>query len=179
MRSLIGKCVMVTLAVSLIVGPYGAYADETEPVVVTPKTSQPLPTELKWRQDLENAKKTKKGLMVSGSIIGVVGVGTMVAGNLKTMSAQNVDGCEADGLFNVVCDDQKSLDEAQDKIDSGKQIMIVGLVVALVGGGLLWGGSQKSSEIDDLERQGRKNGYKLSMDQTKGGRVRLLMVKSF
>ncbi|MBK8575430.1 MAG: hypothetical protein IPN90_07070 [Elusimicrobia bacterium] len=72
--------------------------------------------------------------MVSGGILGIGGAITMVAGNLKAQSAEDVEGCTREGLFTVTCRDQQSTDQAQDRIDSGKQIAVVGLVAALVGG---------------------------------------------
>lgn len=179
MRSFIGKWAVVTLAGLLILGPYGLYAEESGPDFEAPKTSQPLTPELKWRQDLNDAKNARTGFLVTGGILAAGGLGAMIAGDIKASTAGTVDGCQRDGLFNVTCNDQNSLDEANARLDSGRQLMIVGLVAGLVGAGFLWGGSNKSSEIDDLERKGRKNGYKLSLDQTQDGRVRFLLAKSF
>jgi hypothetical protein len=179
MRSFIGKCTASALVVSLILGPSGIYAEESATASEAAKSSQTLPAEVQWRKDLKDAKDARTGLMVTGGVFAIGGLGAMIAGNVKASTAGSVDGCQRDGLFNVTCQDQESLDEANDRIDSGRQMMVVGLIVGLVGGAFLWGGSNKSSEIDDLERKGKKNGYTLSFDQTNDGRFRLLMVKAF
>jgi len=140
--------------------------------------SQSAP-ELKWRQDVQDAKNARTGFLVAGGVTGVAGIGLILAGNIKASSAGDVDGCSRDGVFNVTCNTQAQVDEAQGRIDDGKGLMIVGLVAALVGGAFLWGGSSQTSKIDDLERKGRQQGFKLTLNQTRSKGLRLALAKSF
>lgn len=137
-----------------------------------------LSSEIKWKQDYTNAKSARTGFYVAGGLTGVAGIGLMVAGNIKASTAEDVDGCQRDGLFTVTCQNQSQVNEAQSRIDDGRKLIVTGVIIAAIGGGLLWGGSQQTKKIDDLEIEGRRKGYKLSLESTSKG-MRVCVVKPF
>lgn len=123
--------------------------------------------ELRWREQLSTAKAQQTGLLIAGIGGAVAGTVVLVKGYTDFNEADNTPGCSKNDN-EILCDDEESRAAAQDKLDSGRSQMVIGLVVLGIGAGLgVWGGS-RGSEADRLERVGKKKGYKV--DVTTQGR---------
>lgn len=123
--------------------------------------------ELRWREQLTTAKAQQTGLLIAGIGGAVAGTVVMVKGYSEFNEADNTPGCSKSGT-EILCDDEESRATAQDKLDSGRSKMVIGLVVMGIGAGLgVWGVS-RGNEADRLERVGKKKGYKV--DVTTQGR---------
>lgn len=171
----------LVLAMALVLSPLRLEADDVgeRPTTLISQQTDSRTPELKWRQYLQRAKESRSGLIVVGAIAGFAGAGLAIAGNLKAASAEDVQGCSRDGLFTVTCSDENSLNEAQGRIDDGRRLAVIGLISGVVAVGFLVGGARQSRKIDDLERRGRREGYKLSLDSNQDGGIQMLVSKSF
>jgi hypothetical protein len=92
---------------------------------------------------------------------------------------RKVEGLTQEDMFNVTCDTQEGVDEAQTRIDSGRQMVIGGIPGTLVSVGFMMGWARKTKEVDELKRKGKLEGYKLSLNADPGGRVQMLVKKTF
>lgn len=168
---------VLSSSLALWMGLSPAAAAAEEPAASAP-AEDAAKDELRWRERLRDAKDTRNGLYIAGGSIGMLGVGFLVAGNLKAAKAEDVQGCSREGWFDIECDTQQGVDEAQAHIDDAKKISNVGLVTGLIGVGLLVWGARKSDDVVHLKREGVRKGYTVSVEPRPDG-ARLTVARSF
>lgn len=164
--------VALLLALALVVSTVPSHAEEAAP-------SSSASAEEAWRTELREAREGQTRMRNAGIITGLAGAGLILAGNFRAGSAQNVDGCERDGAFKVLCETEDSKNEAQDRIDEGRGILIAGLATGALALGFLVTASRRRGNVEELERTGRQQGYKLSLAPTKTDGLEIRLSRSF
>lgn len=168
------------MVVALLLPSAPARADETA-IVAEPGDAPPAHetvSEQKWLQELKDARKSQSRMTTTGIIGSFAAIGLIVAGTVRTNSSEDIEGCERDGS-KVRCITPSARDQAQDRIDQGQGIMAAGLVTGLVGLGFLIGGAQKGKKVDELERTGRRLGYKMSFAPEGKDGVQVIISRAF
>lgn len=159
------------------VNPTGAFAEDLQQLetgqegasssLMSKPDDRHAKDELRWREQLTTAKAQHTGLLIAGVGGAVAGTVVLVKGFTEFNDADNTPGCTKNGN-EILCDNEENRATAQDKLDSGRAKMAIGLVVIGIGAGLgVWGVS-RGNEADRLERVGKKKGYKV--DVTTQGR---------
>lgn len=181
------SCLLVGVISLLTLIPTGVTAEELKPremgkeegsfVMPSPDERQ-AKDELRWRDQLATAKAQRTGLLVVGISGAVAGTAVFVKGFTEFNEADNTPGCSRDGN-EILCNDESSRATAQDKLDSGRSQMAIGLVVMGIGAGLSVWGVSRGNEASRLERVGKKKGYKV--DVTTQGRdgMAVMLSRSF
>lgn len=144
----------------------------------SPMTPPPASAEAQWRKDVAAARESERKLSRTGTITSLAGLTLLVAGAVRVQSAGSVPGCERNGN-EIVCNSPSARDEADHRITQGRVVGITGVVTGLVGLSYLIGASHKDDEVDELERVGRRKGFKLSLVPMTDEEVQLVLSRSF
>ena len=120
--------------------------------------------EQQWRESVRSKRAAGTGLIVGGSVGTAVGLGLMVSGLIDRVDATTTPGCFSSGAYSITCNDQNSLQEANDKLEQGQTKILVGTVVSTIAEGLLIWGIVKRVKARRMVRQGKAKGYSLSMN---------------
>jgi len=155
--------VVIALSFSLAANPLRLLAEDAPAPISTPGSSADnASAEESWRKELRDARRSQSRAKTTGVVTTVVGLGLLLAGNVRAQSSDDVDGCSRSGS-DITCNSQAAADESNQRLDQGRAIMVGGLVAGLTGLAFLVSGSRKNNKIEEIEGEGRQNGYQLSL----------------
>ncbi len=145
-------------------GSPAATPGSTVPATTGTAASNPIDTQkLAWEKDLSHAKGSRTALFLLGTAGAVAGIVIFSNGVSENKSAGDVPGCDVSGST-VLCADEQTTQQAQDKIDNGDRKMAQGIVVGLVGGILIVFGAIQQSKVNNLEAKGKRKGFALQLN---------------
>src|SRR4051812_16193532 len=109
-------------------------APAERPVLRIPESTPPAAQsdQQSWQTELQSTRATRNALFVLGLAAIVGGLVLYSKGVSKDQSARDVPGCDQSG-DKVVCTDPAAANEAQHRIDSGKEKIVLGTVSASAG----------------------------------------------
>jgi hypothetical protein len=146
--------------------------------VMSPPDERHAKDELRWRDQLSTAKAQRSGLLIVGIGGAVAGTVVLVKGVTEFNEAGKTPGCSRNGN-EILCNDESSRASAQDKLDSGRSKMAIGLVVMGIGAGLSVWGVARGNEVSRLERVGKKKGYKVDVTTQGTDGMAVMLSRSF
>ncbi len=154
--------VSLLLAVALMI-PGKVWA-ESAPAAA----EQPIPTatqpEAAWRDQIAKDKAERNAMYIGGGAGAAAGVVLLVAGVSEANQAHDVQGCTQSGTFTITCDSEQHRQQAEDKLDSGRQKARIGLGLGLVGAATLFWSHLKSEDVKNLEQQGKQKSFHLALE---------------
>ena len=150
---------------------------ESAPQKKVPAGKPYLESNAAWKNRLDEVKSQRNALYVFGVGGAVAGAAIFASGYQDNMDVEDTPGCSRSGST-VTCKDQKSTDEAQDKLDKSFQKMIVGDVAMLAGGGLIVWGVLRGAKARRIAAEGKKMGYSFDIRPNKDGAT-LVLNRSF
>jgi hypothetical protein len=121
-----------------------------------------------WRQKLDEMKTQRNILLGLGSVGAAAGAVMAISGYSEASDAGSTPGCTQTDTFTITCTSEKSRQEAQDKLDSGRGKMVTGLLVGGVGAVALIAGFLKGDKVNAWEAEGKKKGFTVGLTTTDG-----------
>jgi len=158
------KSGMVGLLVAMLSFPRPAWSEEVAP---QPEAAAPAPSvpaesnEAQWQKDIKKARSDRNALYAGSAVGAVGGIALMAMGFSQTSKAEDVNGCERTGTFEITCMTEAGRREAQDKLDSGRTQLLAGLGVGAVGFVLFIFGRKKSNRVRNLEFEGEQKRFQM------------------
>jgi hypothetical protein len=133
--------------------------------------------QLEWQNRVQELKVQRNSLYVLGIGGTVAGIALISSGVSDNQSAKDTPGCSQSGST-VICDNEQSTKEAQDKIDEGDKKMATGSIVAIAGAGLIVWGAFRGAKANKVQHEGERKGYSLTVLPKRDG-MNLVLNKSF
>jgi hypothetical protein len=152
------------------------------PAVTPPAASNPAPDpaeQEKWRKrigELRGQRDVSYGLGAVGTVGGVV---LVAAGYSKLNDAESVPGCERTDMFTITCTSQQATDQANEKLDKGRQSLLLGVLALTAGVVGICLGADRDTQAKRMEKRGKEKGFTLGLSIQEDKSVLLALNRRF